>query len=155
MWLDVDGTGGTLRVPACASHPVAHKTRPPWASPPLPGNEARSDHDSAAVLQSKAEEHAPRALVLHVTPMEDDRVSACDGTATIVLVCRIILRLAHLSSMFRRISLFEHLFSCAGRSLAFASSRLDEYGYSVRSQTSGKVELCDHARSLRTPFTWS
>ena len=123
--------------------------------PRLPGNEARSDHDSAAVLQSKAEEHAPRALVLHVTPMEDDRVSACDGTATIVLVCRIILRLAHLSSMFRRISLFEHLFSCAGRSLAFASSRLDEYGYSVRSQTSGKVELCDHARSLRTPFTWS
>ena len=93
--------------------------------------------------------------VLHVTPMDDNRVSACDGTATIVLVCRIILRLAHLSSMFRRISLFEHLFSCAGRSLAFASSRLDEYGYSVRSQTSGKVELCDHARSLRTPFTWN
>jgi hypothetical protein len=28
--------------------------------------------------------------------------------------------------MFRRISVFEHLFSCAGRSLAFASSRLDE-----------------------------
>ncbi len=86
-------------------------------------------------------------------------MSAChgDGTATIVLVCRIILRLAHLSSMFRRISLFEHLFSCAGRSLAVASSRLDEYGYSesVRSQTSGKVELCDHARSLRTPFTWN
>jgi hypothetical protein len=157
VWLDVDVTGGTLWVPACASRPVAHKTRPPFA--PVLGNEARSDHDSAAVLQSKAEEHAPRALVLHVTPMEDDRVSACDGTATIVLVCRIIcsiiLRLAHLSSMFRRISLFEHLFSCAGRSLAFASSRLDEYGYSVRSQTSGKVELCDHARSLRTPFTWN
>ena len=52
-------------------------------APVLPGNEARSDHDSAAVLQSKAEEHAPRALVLHVTRMEDDRVSARDGTATI------------------------------------------------------------------------
>ena len=92
MWLDVDTTVGTLRVPACASHPVAHKIRRPGAlRPRLPGNEARSDHDSAAVLQSKAEEHAPRALVLHVTPMEDDRVSACDGTATIALVCRIIL----------------------------------------------------------------
>jgi hypothetical protein len=31
VWLDVDTTVGTLRVPACASHPVAHKTRPPWA----------------------------------------------------------------------------------------------------------------------------
>ena len=50
-----------------------------------------------------------------------------------MLVCRIILRLAHLSTMFRRISIFEHLYSCAGRSLAFASSRLDEYGYSVGS----------------------
>ena len=34
-WLDVDATVGTLRVPACASHPVAHKTRLPWASPPF------------------------------------------------------------------------------------------------------------------------
>ena len=58
---------------------------------------------------------------------------ACDETATILLVCRIILPLAHLISMFRRISIFEHLFSCAGRSLAFASSRLGEYGYSIRS----------------------
>ena len=60
-------------------------------------------------------------------------MSACDETATIVPVCRIILRLAHLSSMFRRMLVFEHLSGCAGRSLAFASSRLDEYGYSVRS----------------------
>ena len=60
--------------------------------------------------------------------MDENRVSARDGTATIALVCRIILRLAHLSSMFRRISIFEHLFSCAGRSLAVASSRLYEYG---------------------------
>ena len=29
--------------------------------------------------------------VLHVTPMDDNRVSACDGTATMALVCRIIL----------------------------------------------------------------
>ena len=42
------------------------------------------------ILQSKAQEHAPRALVLHVTPMDDNRVSACDGTATIVLVCRTV-----------------------------------------------------------------
>ena len=60
--------------------------------------------------------------------MDENRVSARDGTATIALVCRIILRLAHLSSMFRRISIFEHPFSCAGRSLAVASSRLYEYG---------------------------
>jgi hypothetical protein len=30
-------------------------------------------------------------LVLHVTPMDDNRVSAWDGTATMALVCRIIL----------------------------------------------------------------
>jgi hypothetical protein len=38
-------------------------------------------------------------------------LSACDGTARIVLVCRTILLLAHLISMFRRVlvSVFEHL----------------------------------------------
>ena len=31
-----------------------------------------------------------RALVLLATPMGDNRVSACEGTATTVLVCRTI-----------------------------------------------------------------
>ncbi len=31
-----------------------------------------------------------RALVLHATPMGDNCVSACEGTATTVLVCRTI-----------------------------------------------------------------
>ena len=34
--------------------------------------------------------HAVRALVLHATPTGDFYVSACDGTATTVLVCRSI-----------------------------------------------------------------
>ncbi len=38
-------------------------------------------------------------------------------------------RLAHLVSMFKWIAGFGHLFSCAGRSLAFASRRLGEYRY--------------------------
>ena len=89
--------------------------------------------------------------------MDENRVSesACDGTATIALVCRIILRLAHRISMFRRISIFEHLFSRTGRSLAFAQADLTNMAIlSDPTQTSGKVELCDHARSQRTPVTW-
>ena len=35
-------------------------------------------------------EHAIRAVVLHATPMGDSCVSACEGTATTVLVCRTI-----------------------------------------------------------------
>jgi hypothetical protein len=61
-WLDVDATVGTLRVPACASHPVAHKTGKPWALPPVLGNEARSDHDSAAVLQLQSVRTCPESV---------------------------------------------------------------------------------------------
>ena len=58
--------------------------------------------------------------------------------------------------MFRRMSIFGHLFSCAGRSLVFASSRLSDMSIlSHPTQTSGKVELCDHARSRRMPLSGS
>ena len=57
-----------------------------------PGNEARSDHDFAVSLAIPCVRNMPpRALVLHVTPMDDNRVPACDGTATMALVCRIVL----------------------------------------------------------------
>ncbi len=35
-------------------------------------------------------EHAMRAVVLHATPMGDSCLSACEGTATAVLVCRTV-----------------------------------------------------------------
>ena len=35
MWRDVDVTGGTLWVPACASHPVAGTNRQPWRFAPV------------------------------------------------------------------------------------------------------------------------
>ncbi len=51
--------------------------------------------------------------------------------------------------------MFERLNSCAGRSLAFASSRLGEYRYlSDPTQTSGKAEFCDLVKSRRIPFTF-
>jgi hypothetical protein len=83
--------------------------------------------------------------------MDANRVSACDGTATIALVCRIIspsgaphLRCSdHLGSDIGY-PYFEQLFSCAGRSLAVTSRRLDEYGRSIRSHPTvrkGRVVL--------------
>ena len=46
------------------------------------------------------EEHAVRALVLHATPIDDNCVSACEETATTVLLCRTIppFRPAHLNN---------------------------------------------------------
>jgi hypothetical protein len=58
--------------------------------------------------------------------------------------------------MFRQMSIFGHLFSSAGRSLVFASSRLSDMSVlSHPTRTSGKVELCDHGRSRHMPLSGS
>ena len=59
-------------------------------------------------------DHATRALVLHATPMGDNCVSACEGTATTVLVCRTIspFRPSHLNNWVY-MAIFERRFSCA------------------------------------------
>ena len=93
MWLDVDVTGGTLRVPAlritssCTLQSVRHGR----FAPAYRGTKHDRTMTQRLSCNPKRKEHAPRALVLHVTPMDENRVSACDGTATIALVCRIIL----------------------------------------------------------------
>ena len=68
-----------------------------------------------------------RALVLHATPMGDNRVSACEGTATTVLVCRTIspFRPSHLN-FWVYMAIFERRFCYAGL-LAFALVRLSEF----------------------------
>ena len=62
-------------------------------------------------------EHAVRALVLHAMPSGDFCESACEGTATTVLVCRTIspFRPSHLNEWVF-MTLFERRFSCVGRS---------------------------------------
>ena len=56
-----------------------------------------------------------RAFVLHATPMGDNCVSACEGTATTVLVCRTISPFcpSHLNKWVY-MTLFERRFSCVG-----------------------------------------
>ena len=51
------------------------------------GFDAINNDRCTAFLRSMGKEHAPRALVLHVTPLDDNRVSACQGTAMRVQVC--------------------------------------------------------------------
>jgi hypothetical protein len=96
-------------------------------------------------------EHAIRALLLHATPMGDNCVSACKGTAMTVLVCRTIspVRPSHLNNRaYTHIRM--RLASCVGRSKPSALSRLSKLHLSIRSQPHyGKVELWDHARSRR------
>ena len=59
-----------------------------------------------------------RALVLHATPMGDSCLSACEGTATTVLVCRTVspFRPSHLDlRLFGYMAIFERRLSCVGR----------------------------------------
>ena len=60
-------------------------------------------------------EHAVSALVLHATPMGDNCVSACEGTATTVLACRTIspFRPSHLNNWVYT-AIFERRFGCVG-----------------------------------------
>jgi hypothetical protein len=68
-----------------------------------------------------------RALVLHATLMGDNCGSACEGTATTVLVCRTIspIRPSHLNCWVY-MAIFERRFGCAGL-LAFALVRLSGF----------------------------
>jgi len=68
-----------------------------------------------------------RAVVLHATPMGDSCVSACEGTATTVLVCRTVspFRPSHLD-----LRIFGHIpapFQLRRMVLAFALLRLSKF----------------------------
>jgi hypothetical protein len=69
-WLDVCVTRGTLRVAACASHRVACRDAFRMAFAPVYRG---TKHDRTMTQRQpcnpKHEEHAPRALVMHVTLM--------------------------------------------------------------------------------------
>ena len=87
--LDVDGTRGTLRVPVAR---ITSRLHVMGASLPFIGERSTVGQRLRGSLAIQSVTNMPpRALVLHVTPMDDNRVSACDGTATMALVCRIIL----------------------------------------------------------------
>ena len=68
-----------------------------------------------------------RAAVLHATPMGDSCVSACEGTATTVLVCRTVspFRPSHLN-----LRIYGHIrapFQLRTMLLAFALLRLGKF----------------------------
>ena len=85
--------------------------------------------------------------------MDDNRVSACDGTATIVLVCRTVSPSDARSSRYADGYSYLSTFSAA-QDARWPSPQADLANMAIVSdptQTSGKAALCDHARSRRKP----
>ena len=111
--------------------------------------EARSAHNLRASLAiGVCKEHAPRAAVLPVTPVADNRVSASERTATTVQVCRS-------ASMFSAASLaiWMDVHICAPfqlRSVPTLQLQVDLAIFAYLpdpTNISRKIEVCDHAQS--------
>ena len=87
--------------------------------------------------------------------MDDNRVSACDGTATIVLVCRTVspsgARHFDFQTDTRIQAPFQLRRTLVGLRLRLKPTWRIWLFNQIPPKTSGKVELCDHARSRRMP----